>query len=291
LPDTAAGEALRCPFCGLGHEAGAAAAPAAQTYRIDLRQTPSAGRAVRWIVAIVVLVTLAGLVPAIVGLYLGWRAVESALPATQVTPESRPSSPAARTLQQLKSLPAGYHALDVAAPAGGYGALDATAALPWALTVAQAWQDDVRIARIDVERMRPDGTVNVQDDSQAMVMYRFESPSRIAALREQARLSSNTEAPVGVWVRVKQGRPEVYSHASRAAQSRGDGSAPHPAALRLGELVARPGVRRALGDAPFFKAYMIHNAGEGWVWYFSTLDGQSVPRVRAADGAVWPYRR
>jgi hypothetical protein len=36
---------------------------------------------------------------------------------------------------------------------------------------------------------------------------------------------------------------------------------------------------------------MIHSAGEGWVWYLSTLSGRdSIPRVRAKDGRVWPYR-
>src|SRR5690606_3970027 len=115
----------------------------------------------------------------------------SAMPGAIATLSSA-LSPSARTTDQLKDLPAGYHALDVAPPAGGYGALDAVAALPWALTIAQAWAADARLERIDVARMRPDGTLNVQDDAEASVTYRFKSPSKLAAYREQARLSSST---------------------------------------------------------------------------------------------------
>jgi hypothetical protein len=43
--------------------------------------------------------------------------------------------------------------------------------------------------------------------------------------------------------------------------------------------------------APFLKGYLIHLDDEGWVWYFSPLSGESLPRVRASDGKPWPYRR
>ena len=85
-------------------------------------------------------------------------------------------------------------------PAGGYGAVDAVAALPWALAIAQAWQGDARLERIDVTRLRPDGTVNLQDDGEASLTYRFVSPGARKALRDQARLRATTEAVVGLWV-------------------------------------------------------------------------------------------
>jgi hypothetical protein len=41
---------------------------------------------------------------------------------------------------------------------------------------------------------------------------------------------------------------------------------------------------------PYFRGYMVHSPGEGWVWYLSTLSGrESIARIRAADGRQWPY--
>jgi hypothetical protein len=56
------------------------------------------------------------------------------------------------------------------------------------------------------------------------------------------------------------------------------------------ELVARAR-RGGHPPAPFLKGYLIHLDDEGWVWYLSKLGGESLPRVRAGDGRVWPYRR
>jgi hypothetical protein len=253
-------------------------------HRIDLRQRPKVGR---WIAVFVGIVVLAGVVPTLIGLYAAWRATRAALSPTlsRLASETAPVTP-----QQLKALPAGYHALQAAAPAGGYGALDPTAALSWALAIAQAWEADARLERIDVARLRPEGTVNVADDRQSSVTYRFQSPARQQALREQARLSSSAQSATGLWVRVKSGRPDVYVDVRSAAGV--DGAvAPHPRAMHVASLLGVAAVRHALDGAPFVDGYMIHIEDEGWVWYFRTLDGQSLPRVRASDGAVWPYQR
>jgi hypothetical protein len=61
--------------------------------------------------------------------------------------------------------------------------------------------------------------------------------------------------------------------------------------LPLAKLVALPAVEKLSGGAPFLSGYLIYLDDEGWVWYFSTLAGESKPRVRARDGAVWPYQR
>ncbi len=232
------------------------------------------------------LVVLVSIVPVVIGLYAAWRATRAVLPST-LTHVSKTTEV---TPQQLGTLAAGYHALRAAAPAGGYGAVDPTAALSWALAIAQAWEDDARLERIDVVRLRPDGTVNAADDEQSSVTYRFHSPARRRALREQSRTLSSAQSATGLWVRVKSGRPDVYVDVRGASGAAGT-APPHPDAMRVASLVNVPAVQRALKGAPFLDGYMIHLEGEGWVWYFRALDGESLPRVRASDGAVWPYRR
>jgi hypothetical protein len=226
-------------------------------------------------------------VPVAIGLYAAWRATRAVLPGA-LAHVSKTTT--AVTPQQLGTLSAGYHPLQAAAPAGGYGAIDPTAALSWALAIAQAWENDARLERIDVVRLRPDGTVNAADDEQSSVTYRFRSPTRRRALREQARLSSSAQSAIGLWVRVQSGRSDVFVDV-RGGSGADDATAPHPDAMRIANLVDVAAVRRALKGAPFLDGYMIHLEDEGWVWYFRTLDGESLPRVRAADGAVWPYRR
>jgi hypothetical protein len=34
----------------------------------------------------------------------------------------------------------------------------------------------------------------------------------------------------------------------------------------------------------------MYTEGEGWVWYFSTMAGETLPRVRSTDGKVFPYK-
>lgn len=291
LPEADAAESQRCPFCGLVHEPRSTGPDERRAVHVHTAKVSdrAAGRLVRWIVGGAVVLTLATLVPVIIAMYAGWRVASSVMPdALSAVPTALSTSP--RTLQQLRDLPAGFHALvEVAAPTGGYGTLDAVTALPWALTIAQAWAPDARLERIDLARMRQDGTLNVQDDPEASVTFRFKSPARVAAHREQARLSSSTESGVGLWVRVKSGKPEVFSDVARVSTS-GEEPAPHPSAMPLSELVTRPAARALLADAPFFNGYMIHLPDEGWVWYFSTLANEPRPRIRARDAAVWPYR-
>ena len=93
---------------------------------------------------------------------------------------------AALTLEDLDELPPGDHPLDIAPPASGYPSFDAIAALPWAPTIAQAWVDDARLDRIDIVRLRADGLIDVANDRDAEVIYRFVSPDRIKELRRRA---------------------------------------------------------------------------------------------------------
>jgi hypothetical protein len=243
------------------------------------------------IVAFTLLVLGITVVPGVVAAYLGWKATHAALSSAGNVSPGRGAQSAA-TPATLRTLAPGHHDIDAAAPAGGYGALDPVAAVPWALALAQAWAEDARLWRIDVSRLRPDGTVNVQDDGEARVRYRFVSPARVEALRQQAQLSPRAESPVGLWVSVEgSGRPRVYIDQGRAATLRDEPAPPHPTVMHLSALLARPAVRAVLAPVPFYDGYMIHLEREGWVWYLSTLANESMPRVRAVDGVPWPYGR
>lgn len=286
LPDGDGPDARRCRFCGLTHD------PAGRTGERVVQQihiSRSGGRTGRWVVAIVLLALVIALVPAIAGLYAGWRAVNM-VSSTAVAPSGSAKGPR-MVPADLRTAAAGVHDLDAAPPAGGYAAVDAVAALPWALSIAQGWEKDARLERIDVNRMRPDGTANVADDHEAVIRYRFLSPGREATLAEQSKLTASARGTTSLFVSVERGAPRAQVIESRATRARSEALPPHPAVLSLPRLVARDAVGRLLSGVPFVNGYLIHNSGEGWVWYFSTLAGEPKPRVRAHDGAVWPFRR
>src|SRR5688572_20351386 len=165
LPDLKGLESLRCRFCGLAHDPASSRSSEITVAQVHV-STASLKRPLRWIVAIVVLIAIGSLVPVIAGLYFGWRAVSTAATnaAATVATARNTSKPARLAPADLRAAAGGTYELDAAPPAGGFAAVDAISALPWALTLAQSWSPDARLERIDVTRMRPDGTVNVQDD-------------------------------------------------------------------------------------------------------------------------------
>jgi hypothetical protein len=284
------GEAWVCRFCGVTYDPDTpSAAPQVRVVTIDAR--PKANP----VVAVLILLVFAAVA---IAALVGWRFVRPAhsLDAPYTPAAGKPIFPTRAAvkpsdLHDLKT--GGYRPLTVAAPAGGYGALDPVAALPWALAIAQSWESDATFERIDIARLRPDGTVNAQDDKDASVQYRFASPARRQQLQERAELSSYAESVIGMWIRVQNGQPEVNVEVRKGMFLRihQDEFHPHPQARALPEVMREPAVRRALKPVPFFTAYLIYIDREGWCWYVSTLANESMPRIRARDGAVWPYPR
>jgi hypothetical protein len=286
LPDGDGTQAVQCRFCGLVHEAAGVGSDVT-VHHVRLSGA-SLKPELKWIMPVIAVITVGVVVPALVWLYIGWVAVSNIAtsPSMQSHATSTRLAPA-----NLRTAPAGYHDLDAAPPAGGFAAVDAVTAVPWALTIAQSWSADARLERIDVTRMRPDGTVNVQDDREALIRYRFRSPARMTALLEQSRLSASARGIVGLFLVVEHGALRAYVEESAGAPTERGGPPPHPAVMPLSRLVTVPAVEQVTSDAPFLSGYLIHLDDEGWVWYFSTLAGESKPRVRGRDGAVWPYRR
>ena len=104
-------------------------------------------------------------------------------------------------------------------------------------------------------------------------------------------MSADAKDNVGLFLDVQRGVVSARVHEERGSSSRRDAIAEHPAVLPLSKLIAVSSVEELLSGVPFLSGYLIHLTDEGWVWYFSTLAGEGKPRVRASDGAVWPYPR
>lgn len=189
----------------------------------------------------------------------------------------------------------GKHELAATAPPTGLGAFEPVASLPWALAIAQVWSRDAKIQRIDVDRLRPDGTLNVQDDPEAEVTYRFVSPARFMALRERMNLEKNPRGDQEFWVEVSGGK--VYGYELQTLSQLADdddaqeiAALTWPKSLPLTQILPALAKRKGFPAVPFFEGYLIRLEDEGWCWYLSTLSGSpNIPRVRARDGRVWPY--
>ena len=297
LPPGRPGEPVRCTFCGMVHDPDG---PAAGLSSARAPAAPPPTRIIGFPLARLSLLVflLAIVVPVVLMVYSAVttvRMTDASLgrASTALASLARRSVPGAVTLDGLHDLGAGFHDLSVSAPAGGYANFDAVVQLPWAVTIAQAWAGDARLQRIDVGRVHPDGLVNAQDDGEAEVTYRFVSPDRVEELRRRADLSSKAELPTEFWLRVKNGTPQVIAPGTMAVMLHVhdlDGPPPaHPQALSLAETFKRLAGSPQF-SAPFYRGYLIFLKNEGWVWYFSSLSGSSLPRVRAVDARAYPYR-
>ena len=141
--------------------------------------------------------------------------------------------------------------------------------------------------RIDVDRLRPDGTVNAADDGDAEVTYRFVSPSRIADYRRARDLRADAETTYELWVIAKNGAASVQAISGKPSLPDDPSApfvAPFPTAGPLTTVLPAARTQRGWIEKPFYSGYMVHLRDEGWVWYLSTLGRESEPRVRALDG-------
>lgn len=219
-------------------------------------------------------------------------AVTRTLPTSTSVRQEEAAIPVARLAEPAFT---GKHLLAAAAPPTGFGAFEPVAGLPWALAIAQVWSRDAKIQRVDVERLRPDGTLNLQDDPEAEVTYRFVSPSRFAALREKMNLEKNPRGDQEFWVEVAQGTVWAYelqtlSQLADDDDEREIAALAWPKSLPLTEILPALAQRKGFPAVPFFEGYLIRLEDEGWCWYLSTLSGSpNIPRVRARDGRSWPY--
>jgi hypothetical protein len=279
--------AVRCAFCGVLNQPtlirrpDAAGEDEAREVRVVIDARPlrrTAGAFTGFVALFVVLSILASVGGSLWAVWSGLRGQ---------FPGKLPHLPGTKswTLANLREFDGlGRHALDVPPPAGGFARFDPVGELPWAQRIAQAWQADAQLERIDAERIRPEGVLDLASDPDAEVRYRFVSPARVAHYWKLADEQDDVKVGHEFWVIAKGGGIAGQMLTTRPSR---DAAPPAPRVLPLATLLDR--AKRRLPARPFYKGYLIHST-EGWVWYLSSLSGRdSLPRVRARDGRVWPY--
>jgi hypothetical protein len=303
LPETLLGTAqITCAFCGLVNDlthAGGAAQQSPVRINVDVRgATQAAAKAGRTIAWVILLTVVLGIGAAVFGIYVAMKPVSTAL--TNVTAVTSQISDikqqvAARnrkvTPEELAGLgQVGWRELNVPAPSSGWAAFEPVTDLGWAYAVARAWQKDARLTRIDVDRLKDNGTVDLTAGPDNTAGYRFVSPSQIQTWGRIADRDSKAE--VGYELMIKMAEQKATALVVRG-QPRSEAVPPpdvdsHP----LPELLKLAKQGKGFSDLPYYNGYLINLEREGWVWYLNSLSRrESIPRVRARDGAVYPYRR
>lgn len=279
---------LTCSFCGMTTDL-ATAASGATIVRVDLRQhAPGLRRA---IVAFVLVGT--ALTIAVAGFILAgviWT-TKTAIEEAQQPVATVDPGPKVWPMRELAaSAGAGWHEIQVDPPPGGWAAFDPAKQLSWAMGIARQWAPDAALTRIDLFRAAADGTVNLAGGPDDKVGYRFMSPGRVAEWARAADVLTSAQAAHSLMLQISEQKVTANIQTGRPSD---DVKAPPvpPDSLSLTYLLAAARKHRAFVDRPFYTGYLIHLEPEGWVWYFQTLSGRnSIPRVRARDGRVYPYR-
>lgn len=283
LPETAPGVLqVKCLFCGVVNDVHVAPGAMPLAIHVDAGDTARAaatiGRVVAWVAVFAVVLALAG---AGLGLYVATRSVTHVTKtiADTVISQSAPRPLAPADL--ATSTARGWQTLDVTAPPTAWAAFDPVAGLDWAMAIGRAWRDDAVLTRIDVSRLTPAGTVNLEGGPVDTAGYRFMSPGRVREWDEMARRGDDnpevgyelmmTLAQRKVTAIVVRGRPSVREQP------------PAPAGIvALATVVPQAMRRPGFADARVFDGYMIHLEREGWVWYLTGRGVQaSLPRLPA----------
>jgi hypothetical protein len=290
LPETpAAQRQVTCAFCGVVNDLTHAAPQVIKVEVGDLGKIAGPlGRRIRLAIGIGV-----GIAAVVIGVSLlrVLRPVREALhevdrQAQEMQERLRPIAPA-----ELATLAdSGWKEVRVPAPPSGWTAFDPVDAIEWAMAIARGWQPDARLTRIDVMRATPAGTVDLSTDLEERAGYRFVSPAQIAEWQRIADREVNARVPYQLTL-------QVATQKVTAQVTRGR---PPPRALppgppdtrRLGEVIAAAATSGRFRSLPFYNGYLTHLDREGWVWYLQSLSRrETLPRVRARDGAVFPYSR
>lgn len=280
------GGTITCSFCGTVNEVSAPA-PQPIVIKVDaVRPVMRAGAAVAVVIGVVVsfMVIGAGAI-----IYQTVRPASSAL--TALSKEALRARELTRplTLTELPTLKErGHRAVNAPPPPGGWTGFDAVASLPWANDIARAWAPDARLTRIDLGLIAGDGTADLTGDRQDTIGYRFVSPSRIAEWSKIADRDADAAAAYELFIRLGRGQVVVYVHSGRPPDE-----PPPPAldSLPLRELLTQARQNKRFPTHPAYTGFLIHNDRSGWIWYLQSLSRrENIPRVRARDAAVFPWR-
>lgn len=283
---------VKCGFCGLVN--AVAAAPAGFTIQIDTRRVQPPTNALKLAGALGIFGMVLGVMGAAAGVIIAVRAISSSGGSTRTISRALNSGDLFRRNIAPADLSTvvsgGWRTVEVAAPPSGWTTFEPVGALAWAQRIATAWQPDAQLTRIDVAKLKADGHVDASGGEDSSAGYRFRSVGQEQAWR-QAVANGDREPAIGHELMLK-----VVSGQVRALVSSGrpitDEPKPSPVdGVALATLLTNAGGKRGFATMPFYDGYMIFNDREGWVWYLTGLgNAQSFPRVRARDGAVYPYR-
>jgi hypothetical protein len=277
---------ITCSFCGMVNEVSA---PAPQPIIITMdsrRRIVRPGGGIALAISIAIMVMVAG-----VG-FVVYRAVRPAAGVLEVVSREALRARELTRPLALTELPTlnerGQRQVNAPPPPGGWKAFDPVAGIPWANEIALAWAPDARLTRIDLGLIAGDGTADLTGDRQDTVGYRFVSPSRIAQWSKIADSDVNAAAAYELFLRLGRGQAVVYVHSGRPPD---DPPPPALDALPLRELLTTVRQNKRFPVHPFYEGFLIHTARTGWIWYFQSLSRRdTIPQVRARDGAVYPWR-
>jgi hypothetical protein len=306
LPDTAPGvTSITCQFCGIVNDLPADASKPAVVH-IDIgKATAQVGRTVRWVgLAVVAMVGVGIAVP----VWLAMRPVATAINEVRTavgevekhTPVRTPPVVPSRSTASARAKPiapadlatvsgGGWREVDAPAPPGGWATIDPVRGMEWAMSIARGWAPDARLTRVDVERVSAAGVADVSTAPDEAVGYRFVSPARIVEWEKRAERELKAETGYELMMRAVAGKLTANVIVGRPPKRELPARAPD--SLPLADVLARARKTGRFADYPFYSGYLIYLEREGWVWYLNSLSRrESIPRVRARDGAVYPYR-
>jgi hypothetical protein len=278
------GSTITCPFCGIVNEA---AARPSVTVKLDVREAAAhLGSRVKLAIGL----GLAG-----VALVVAFGVLRAVRPITDALDEVRQQSDAMKEAirplapAELTSLTeGGWRHVQAQPPPSGWTAFDPVVGMEWASGIARAWAADAVLTRLEVTRVAADGTLDLTGSLGDAAEYQFVSPSRIADWEHRANREVDARAVYGLTMRVAE--QHVTANVRRG---RPRSSTPLPPAdtLPLRDVFSRARKQPSFAEHPFYTGQLTYLPKEGWVWHFQSLSQRErIPRVRARDGRVFPYR-
>jgi hypothetical protein len=271
LPADAAEGKAPCPYCGALNAPKIVTASSADLESLSAIGTPKAGSkkaSSKSALRIVLVMLLLGItIPAALIILAGTHHLQL------------------RTVpSDLKKLPSStWRPLDVVPPSGGYAAFDPAANVLWATAIARQWAADASLEFIEVSRLRPEGTVNTQDDTKSEIQYRYISHALMTEYERQAEFGK-TQQITELFIRVGKGGSSALT--TSAAPSHDDSPTSYdPKALPFPKIMETLYAKGKLRKRPYYVGQMYFGRDGKWWWDLKTLSGdESLAHVNAETG-------
>lgn len=245
-----------CRFCGLRHDINDLMAAGAPVVVTLARNAPRMSRFALGLIVAIIAVPLAGV------LFVAYRAADAVDSRvrlqTALVQERQEHSRRPLALSELSTLTEfAWKTVDVQPPPGGFAAFEPVAALPWAMTIGQAWASDAVLVRINVGRVSSAGDVDVSGERTSG--YRFWSPGRAARWKQETDAGSRSASKTSLMLEIRDETVRVIVDDSE----RDARPVPAPRSLPLPEILARAAqdatvrgasVLRRLPDPPAARA-------------------------------------